>query len=218
LQAVVAEAERMTQLVEDLLTLARSDTAVTAMPRLPIDLREILGAVYEEMAGLADQRRIHVKLTLGARPAVVAGNRPALHRLFVLLLDNALKYSHSGGSILVDVERIDVDHAGGRLSVTVRDFGTGIREADLPHIFERFYRADRARSGGGHGLGLPLAETIARAHGAFIEVRSTEGKGSSFRVIFTPRETLTEAPVFPAPQGGYTSVPPVLQGQPDALT
>jgi signal transduction histidine kinase len=218
LQAVVAEAERMTQLVEDLLTLARSDTAVTAMPRLPIDLREILGAVYEEMAGLADQRRIHVKLTLGARPAVVAGNRPALHRLFVLLLDNALKYSHSGGSILVDVERIDVDHAGGRLSVTVRDFGTGIREADLPHIFERFYRADRARSGGGHGLGLPLAETIARAHGAFIEVRSTEGAGSSFRVIFTPRETLTEAPVFPAPQGGYTSVPPVLQGQPDALT
>jgi signal transduction histidine kinase len=213
LQNVVAEAERMTQLVEDLLTLARSDTAVAAMPRLPIDLREILAAVYEEMAGLAEQRQIHIKLTLGAQPAVVPGNRPALHRLFVLLLDNALKYSHSGGAVMVDIH-----HADGRMGVTFRDFGTGIREADLPHIFERFYRADRARSGGGHGLGLPLAETIARAHGAFIEVRSTEGEGSSFRVVFTPRETLTEAPVYPAKPGGYADVPPVLQGEPDALT
>jgi signal transduction histidine kinase len=136
-----------------------------------------------------------------------------LHRLFVLLLDNALKYSHSGGAVMVDIH-----HADGRMGVTFRDFGTGIREADLPHIFERFYRADRARSGGGHGLGLPLAETIARAHGAFIEVRSTEGEGSSFRVVFTPRETLTEAPVYPAKPGGYADVPPVLQGEPDALT
>ena len=212
LQAVVAEAERMTHLVEDLLTLARSGTAATAMPRLPIDLREILGAVYGEMAGLAEQRRIHIKLKLGAQPAVVAGNRPALHRLFVLLLDNALKYSHRGGTVLVDVGHADVEHADvenagvdraeGRLSVTVRDFGTGIREADLPHIFERFYRADRARSGGGHGLGLPLAESIARAHGAVIDVRSKEGEGSSFRVVFAPRESPAEA-VYPALPGIY---------------
>ena len=80
---------------------------------------------------------------------MVAGNRPALHRLFVLLLDNAFKYSHTGGSVLVNI-----DVSGERMSVTIRDFGTGIREADLPHIFERFYRADQARSGGGHGLGL----------------------------------------------------------------
>lgn len=236
LQNVVAEAERMTQLVEDLLTLARSDTAVTAMPRLPVDLRDILTAVYEEMAGLASQRQIHIKLTLGARPAVIAGNRPALHRLFVLLLDNALKYSHIGGAVLVeinhfdinhadinhfDINHADVDHAGsdhadGRLSVTVRDFGTGIQEADLPHIFERFYRADRARSGGGHGLGLPLAETIARAHGASIEVRSTAGDGSSFRVVFTPRESFTDPPIYLEQPGAYPGAP--LQGEPDGLS
>jgi len=192
LDTVVTESERMTQLVEDLLTLARSDTTVASMPRLPVDLRDILRAVHAEMASLSDKRRIQVQLSLAEEPAVVAGNRPALHRLFVLLLDNAVKYSHAGGSVLVNLGRVE-----GRLGVTIRDFGTGIAEADLPHIFERFYRADRARSGGGHGLGLPLAETIARAHGATIEVRSTVGEGSSFRVIFAQRDVLAEPPVYP---------------------
>ncbi len=221
LQAVVGEAERMTQLVEDLLTLARSDTAVAAMPRLPVDLREILRAVCEELAGLADQRQIRIRLTLGARPAVIAGNRPALHRLFVLLLDNALKYSPGGGSVLVQINSLEVppaeaEQAEGRWSVTVRDFGTGIQEADLPHIFERFYRADRARSGGGHGLGLPLAESIARAHGASIEVQSTEGEGSSFRVIFPSREPVPDAPVYPSTPESIPRVPAALHAEPDA--
>ena len=202
LGTVVTEAERMTQLVEDLLTLARSDTTAAAMPRLPVDLRDILRGVDAEMASLADKRQIQVRLSLGDDPAVVAGNRPALHRLFVLLLDNALKYSHVGGSVLVKIDR-----AEGRLEVTIRDFGAGIAETDLPHIFERFYRADRARSGGGHGLGLPLAETIARAHGATIAVRSTLGEGSSFRVIFAPRDVLANGPVYPAQQEALVDGP-----------
>jgi signal transduction histidine kinase len=190
LQSVVSEAERMTQLVEDLLTLARSDRAVSGMPLIPLDLREILRAVHSEMTGLAEDRNIAVKMTLGADAVVVAGNRPALHRLFVLLLDNALKYSYSGNAVLVNLEQTEEPGEPGRVVVTVRDFGTGILETDLPHIFERFYRADRARSGGGHGLGLPLAETIARAHDARIEVASTEGHGSTFRVVFPLRHVL----------------------------
>ncbi|HEV2200180.1 MAG TPA: ATP-binding protein [Bryobacteraceae bacterium] len=193
LNTVVAESERMTQLVEDLLTLARGDTTASSMPRLPVDLWDILREVHAEMASLGDKRQIQVHMSTGQEPAVVAGNRPALHRLFVLLLDNALKYSHAGGSVLVNIDRVE-----GRLEVTIRDFGSGIAEADLPHIFERFYRADRARSGGGHGLGLPLAETIARAHGATITVRSAVGEGSSFRVIFARRDVLAEPPVYPS--------------------
>jgi len=189
LESVVAEAERMTQLVEDLLTLARSDTAVAGMDRMPVDLREILSDVHSEMAGLAAQRHIEVKLILGERAAVVAGHRPALHRLFVLLLDNALKYSSADGLVTVSVEHESPE----RLAVTIRDFGTGISDADLPHIFERFYRADKARAGGGHGLGLPLAETIAKAHRAAIEVRSKEGQGSTFRVVFNLRASLDVA-------------------------
>ena len=191
LQAVVAEAERMTQLVEDLLALARSDKAVSGMTLLPVELRDILQAVRTEMEGLADAHHIDVILTPGEGAAVVVGNRPALHRLFVLLLDNAIKYSYSGGVVRITLERLE-----GRVAVTIRDFGTGIREEDLPHIFERFYRADRARNGGGHGLGLPLAETIVRAHNAAIEVKSMEGKGTSFQVIFDSRQPASGSPAY----------------------
>jgi len=183
LEDVVAEGQRMTQLVEDLLILARSDAQIVEMPRLPVDLRDILRGVCMEMNGLAQTRQIRVETALGDEPAVISGNRPALHRLFLGLLDNALKYSYPEGDVIVTVERFE-----SRVSVTIQDFGTGIREADLPHIFERFYRADRARSGGGHGLGLPLAESLAIAHGAKVEVRSVEGAGSSFTVVFPARD------------------------------
>jgi signal transduction histidine kinase len=102
---------------------------------------------------------------------MISGNRAALHRLFLVLLDNALKYSADGGEVIVTF-------AGN--SVTIRDFGVGISEADLPHIFKRFYQADRARSQGGYGLGLSLAESIVKAHRGSIRVSSTPGVGSSF--------------------------------------
>ncbi len=183
LEDVVSEAQRMTQLVEDLLILARTDAQIVEMPRAPVDLRDILQAVAAEMNSLAQTRQIHIRTALGDVPAIIAGNRPALHRLFLGLLDNALKYSHPSGEVIVTVERHDA-----RLSVTIQDFGAGIGEADLPHIFERFYRADRSRTGSGHGLGLPLAESIAIAHRAKIEVHSVAGAGSIFTVIFPARD------------------------------
>jgi len=179
LEGVMAEAERMTHLVEDLLMLARSDDAMAADPRSPVELQEVLQEVCAEMASLAEAREIRVNMIPGTEPAWVPGSAPMLHRLFVLLLDNALKYSYPRGEVTIRVESAESD-----LSVTVEDHGTGIAAADLPHIFKRFYRADKARTGGGHGLGLPLAESVARAHGARIEVRSTEGVGSAFRVVF----------------------------------
>jgi heavy metal sensor kinase len=184
LEAVSAEAERMTQLIEDLLVLARGGSEAAALPKEPIDVRAVLQQVCDEMQGLATQREITLKASLGEAEAVVSGNRAALHRLFLVLLDNALKYSHPGGDVIVAVER---GEAG--VSVTVEDFGAGIGEADLPHIFKRFYQADPARSAQGHGLGLSFAESIARAHGAEIEVRSRLGAGSRFRVIFAARNT-----------------------------
>ena len=114
---------------------------------------------------------------------MVSGNQAALHRLFLVLVDNALKFSRAGSEVLLKVERND-----SRIEVLVKDFGSGIPSADLPHIFKRFYRADRARTGGGHGLGLSLANSIAQAHGASIEVDSNQDAGSVFRVIFTARD------------------------------
>ena len=191
LAEIAAETARMTQLVEDLLLLARSDTKTFEMPLAPVDVREIVRDVCAEMRGLADLRRIRLSASFSAGHGNVAGNRAGLHRLFLVLLDNALKYSRDDGQVTVAVES-----AQARVSVTIRDFGAGISEADLPNIFRRFYRADAARSGAGHGLGLALAQSIAEAHGAEIEVRSIEGAGSTFAVHFTPRAPQTFAPAF----------------------
>jgi signal transduction histidine kinase len=83
---------------------------------------------------------------------------------------------------------LKVENGESRIAVSIEDFGIGIGENDLPHIFERFYRADRVRAGGGHGLGLSLAKSIARVHGASIEVHSREGAGSTFQVNFLARD------------------------------
>jgi signal transduction histidine kinase len=183
LQEVAAEAERMTRLVEELLILARSDAAAEEMPLAAVDVREVLTEVSEEMRSLAEMRQIGIRTTYGDGAAIVAGNRPALHRLFLVFLDNALKFSHPGGEVILKVVSSD-----SRVSVAIEDFGVGISESDLPHIFERFYRTDRARSGGGHGLGLSLAKSIARVHAASIEVHSTESAGSRFQVTFVARD------------------------------
>jgi signal transduction histidine kinase len=190
LREIAAEAERMTQLVEDLLVLARGDTGTVDMPLAPVDVRQLLRDVSAEARSLAELRQIRINEPAGG-VATISGNRPALHRLFLVLLDNALKYSHAGSDVNVTVDTTDA-----QVSVAIEDFGTGISEADLPHIFKRFYQGDRARGGGGHGLGLSLAESIARAHGAAIEVRSTEGASSVFRVVFARREARLEFSPF----------------------
>jgi heavy metal sensor kinase len=168
---IAAEAERMTRLVEDLLVLARSDTGAADMPLAPLELREVLQGVIIEMKGLAEERGILLQANL--EESVVSGNRPALHRLFLVLLDNAVKYSGDGGQVTVN----QTDNC-----IEIKDFGAGIAESDLPHIFKRFYQADPARAQGGYGLGLSLADSIVKAHGGSIEVSSIPGAETVFKV------------------------------------
>jgi signal transduction histidine kinase len=182
LNEILAEAERMTQLVEDLLFLARSDARVEGMPMSPVDLRDILCDVMSELRELSAVRNIRVRSALGESEIAVSGNGAALRRLFLVLLDNALKYSAPGGEV-----NVAASATGDSVIVSVQDFGTGIGVADLPRIFQRFYRADKARTDTGHGLGLSLAATIARLHGAVIDVKSAEGEGSVFAVTFPLR-------------------------------
>jgi signal transduction histidine kinase len=187
LDEIRAETERMTQLVEDLLLLARTDTGTVEMPLSPLDLRDVVRDVAAELRALAGLRRIRVTVSFCDPAATVAGNRAGLHRLFLVLLDNALKFSHDGGNVIVTVER-----GGERVSVGVEDFGSGISETELPLIFRRFYRSQA----GGHGLGLALAESIARAHRAEIEVRSSINQGSKFSVHFAVRSETGKTPAF----------------------
>ena len=178
LTEIAAETERMTNLVEDLLALARSGTEASLMPRAALDLMPVLGEICAELRTIAETRQIRIDAELGDRPAIVSGNHAALRRLFVILLDNAIKYSPAGSGVRIILMREE-----GQVAVTIEDSGTGISQADIPHIFERFYRAG-GKDREGHGIGLALADQIAKAHGAAIEVRSNPGASSVFRVSF----------------------------------
>jgi signal transduction histidine kinase len=185
LREIAAESERMTQLVEDLLYLARRDARSAGIPMTPLDLRDVVNSAVKEVRGLADARDIRIGLRLGTEDAPVAGNAAALRRLFLALLDNALKYSAPGTEVRASVAR-----RGDRIVATVEDHGIGIAADDVPFIFQRFYRASKSRSDAGHGLGLSLAESVATAHNASIEVRSDVGHGSVFEVAFHRRDSV----------------------------
>jgi heavy metal sensor kinase len=173
LREVVAESDRMTQLVEDLLFLARCDAGAAEMPHAPLDLASVVGEACVSAAPLAEAKRIQV--TTDLHPTTTLGSAPALRRLALVLLDNAIKYTPEGGHVRVSL-------ADCRL--TVADTGAGIPPEALPHIFERFYQVDPSRSNSGYGLGLAQAQSIATRHGASIHVTSELGEGSVFEVTF----------------------------------
>ncbi len=173
LDDIVSEAERLSRLVSDLLALARADAGMH-LELVPTALDPILSDVYRQARLLGGSRRISLE---GGPAGMVKGDADALKQLFLILVDNAIKYTPPEGEV-----RISAGRADGRVVVRVSDTGRGIAPEDLPHIFERFYRADRARQTGGSGLGLSIARWIVQEHGGRIEVESTPGRGTTFTV------------------------------------
>jgi len=173
------ELERTSALIENLMTLARADSGSAALQVSPTNLNEVLLEISEPARLLAEGKSIHYGQRLAETPLCVSGNAPSLRRLFLILIDNAVKYTPREGNISVVLNACD-----GSGITEIRDTGVGISPADLPHIFERFYRADesRARESGGTGLGLSIAKWIAEAHHGKISVISKVGEGSVFRV------------------------------------
>jgi heavy metal sensor kinase len=176
---IESEAERMTALTEALLTLARSDAGGFETAPAETDLSDLVDSVVAPNQALAAERGIRIEARSGARPAIARADAAAIRRLLLILLDNAIKHTPAGGAVVVSA---DARQDGVELSV--EDSGEGIAPEALPHIFERFYRADSARGGGGgFGLGLSIAQAIAQAHGAEIEAASTAGAGARFRLF-----------------------------------
>jgi two-component system, OmpR family, heavy metal sensor histidine kinase CusS len=184
LRHVVDESDRTARLIEDLLLLARADAGLPALPLDRLELTPLVREVCEQGQMLAEERELEIAAELPEQPVYVDANDPALRRLLLLLVDNAVKYTPAGGRITVSVA---LDPSGP--TVTVRDTGIGIPDAALPHVFERFYRVDESRSRhvGGAGLGLSIAQWIAERHHARLEAESVLGRGSAFRVRF-PRD------------------------------
>lgn len=173
LNDIVSESERLTRLVNGLLTLARADAGLH-LERTVLDPGPIVEEVYRQ-ARLLGREQI---VTLGAvETAPVLGNADAIKQLLLILADNAVKYTPPGGKVDLSARR-----EGEWVLLQVSDTGPGIAPEDLPHLFDRFYRADRARHTGGAGLGLAIARWIAGEHGGLITVDSEPGRGSTFTV------------------------------------
>ncbi len=168
------EADRLRTLVDRLLYLARND-AQRSDVRQPVELTFLLADIVDSLEALAERKGVALSLTTPSKLAL-CGDGDSLVRLFVNLIDNAIKYTAQGTVTVVATAEADW------VRVTISDTGVGIAAEHLPHIFDRFYRVDAARTSRGSGLGLAIAHDIARAHGGDITVASQSGQGTTFTV------------------------------------
>ena len=176
--SALEETHRMSRIVDSLLAISRLDAGEVKIDKAPLDLGRLAAATADAMKLLADERSITLR-SLVSPGVVVEADRTRLQEVIVNLVDNAVKYTQAGGQVEIRVRRMV-----GTAVLEVSDNGPGIPVQALPHLFERFYRADKARSrgSGGAGLGLSIVKAICVAHGAEVRVSSTEGQGSTFRV------------------------------------
>ena len=178
LRSLREDAARMSQLVSELLTLARADGGQQLLSREELDLGDLVRRVVPAMQPIALQRGVQL-IEQVQSDVRVWGDQTRLTQLVINLIDNALRYTPSGGEATVSVARV-----GASATLRVEDTGVGIDGEHLPHVFERFYRADpsRTRGEGGAGLGLAISRWITQAHGGDIAVESRLGQGSAFTV------------------------------------
>jgi signal transduction histidine kinase len=174
LDDIGAEVEHLTSLVDDLLLLARSDSGAISLDRLPLDLGDVAAAAASSLVKPAGARDVSVEVD--PEPAIVEGDAARLRQLVFILVDNAIRHSPKGGHVRVAVRR-----EGGTALLDVQDDGRGVTPEDMPHLFERFWRASGAPTGG-TGLGLAIAKWIVDRHQGSIEVTNRQGGGAQFRV------------------------------------
>ncbi|WP_170403103.1 sensor histidine kinase [Ruegeria arenilitoris] len=187
LKIMTAEANRMNRLVGDLLSLNRVESEERIRPRQQIELIELLHVTLETLRPLADDAGVSLNLSAPENPVRLPGDNDQLRQVFTNLVENAIKYGGSGGSVDVQVSVSDQDTAirGPAARVRVIDKGPGIDPVHLPRLTERFYRADshRSRELGGTGLGLAIVKHIINRHRGRLRVESDLGKGAVFTVI-----------------------------------
>jgi two-component system, OmpR family, sensor kinase len=183
LEETLEEVNRMTELVDALLMLARVDEGRAELHREDVDLRAIVEEARETGELLAEQAGVGIEVHTPPQPVVLAVDRRRVHQLVLNLVENAVKYTPRGGNVVLHLSA-----SNGRVLLAVSDSGIGIAPGDLPHIFDRFWRADSARTRTGErpgtGLGLAICKWIAEAHGGSIDVQSRPGRGTTFTVAF----------------------------------
>ncbi|MBI3536130.1 MAG: HAMP domain-containing protein [Chloroflexi bacterium] len=191
-QTIFDETARMARLIGDLLTLARLESGQIPLTRAQIDLRDVLPRWVERFQARAHARDEKIVTIIDALP-LITGDAGRLEEVISNLIDNAIKYNRAGGTVTLTAQlespsavtrRGAATRGPARVQISVADTGEGIPAADLPRVFERFYRGDKARVAGGTGLGLAIAHEIIAAHGGEITVASEKNRGS----VFTAKE------------------------------
>ncbi len=175
LASIDGEVDRMTQIVAELTALSRIESGKAELRREKVVINRVIEEAISQLATFAERRGVRVSAETSADLSPVSADRERIRQVVVNLLHNAIKFSPQGGSVVVAARA-----EAGSVVVTVTDTGIGISKDDLPHVFERFFKADKARAGEGTGLGLAIAKHIVQAHGGSIWVESEEGKGSIF--------------------------------------
>ena len=176
--SALEETQRLSKIVENLLAISRLEAGEARRQSERLDFAELARGTADQMRLLAEEKHISLDCN-GNEPVHVEADPARLKQVVVNLLDNAIKYTPEGGKVSISVNKQD-----SRAILEVADSGIGISATDLPHIFDRFYRADKARSRqmGGAGLGLSIVRSICLAHGGQVTVESAEGSGSVFHV------------------------------------
>jgi signal transduction histidine kinase len=172
--------ERQSSLIQDLLDISRLDGGLQVNWQEDVNLLQVISDAVEQIRPQAEKKQVSLNNESDTDGLLIPGNAIQLQRAFTNILTNAVAYTPSEGTVTVGAKTTDAEH----VEVLIQDTGAGIDPADLPHIFDRFYRGDKARtrSGGGTGLGLAITrEIIARHHGTVV-VDSVVGKGSTFVV------------------------------------
>jgi signal transduction histidine kinase len=179
LDDILEESERTSQVVDSLMLLARADSGRESLELVPVDARAVVRSAAEQGERLARNQGVEFRVKLPEDATSIRADPDALRRALLILMDNAVKYTASGGSVEVSLAR-----SHGVAVASVSDSGIGIATPDLAHIFDRFWRADRARSReqGGAGLGLSIAKWIVDMHAGTISVQSEPGRGSVFEI------------------------------------
>jgi two-component system phosphate regulon sensor histidine kinase PhoR len=184
LEIMERHSDRLNTLVEDVLSLARLESPAAELDLSEVDLAELLHSIMRDWEKRFAAKQLKSHLNFPGNLPLLHADENRLQEVIYNLLDNAVKYSQPGGTVFL---RAEIE--GDRVRISVADQGLGIPEADLPRIFERFYRADKARSRelGGTGLGLSIVKHVVQRHGGSVEARSELGKGTTISVLLPVR-------------------------------
>ncbi|HPU62900.1 MAG TPA: ATP-binding protein [Mobilitalea sp.] len=181
-ERMLSECKSMERLVGDLMILSKMQNPDFAIEKEPVNLVQVFDEIIRSAGAIAEKKNIKIEITKDKPVIMMLGDYDRLRQMFMIILDNAIKFSHENKSVYINISNSD------KIRVSIRDEGIGIAENDLKFIFEKFYKSSLRQNASGSGLGLAIAKQIAIKHGGNIDVNSVLGEGSTFTFTFPPYE------------------------------